>query len=599
MKLAILLSTFVCSVAYGGEIRALVAPTPVVQLDADVVAGTPLRVTAVPSLSAPHRILVVDDEIWLASDAGIARLALRGASTARMIVSENGAPLGPVSDLARVGQDVWAATSRGVLRIDARTRRARTVGAPTRRVTAFAPPRWAVTDRGVERIDDGHVDRADQDVTAIVRCGEVDHFVAHGALLDEHPLRGAGTVTALACTRGTLLLGTDAGLYRLDEHGARRLGPSVLVTGLAVDDATGAIAIGTLADGAWLIRRDGTSAPLGATHGRVWALAPAPFGWIISIDDELVRVRHQRVTQRWSTSGPRGLSTAIAGDGDSAWVGTFDDGLYYLSGASYARVPLPEARITALSRDGDVLYVGTAAGLFQIAIHGPQPIVSGPLFSLRRHVSMLRPSPEGLWVGMYPGGMLLDRSAAIVKRYSGVREEEPSATPIFGTTLFGLLEQGGAVWLATQDGVERVTPDGTEVLATVGGSAPDDWINDVSSCDDQVVFLTADRGLGWLGPSGTTLARAHLPSSTGSLRAIGDSVVFAADHGLVAARCADRGRRLVRYDAQAGIGIIPTTLSYDGERDRLWVGGVGGAIVIDRARAQIDHATPPPAEAAR
>ncbi len=263
-----------------------------------------------------------------------------------------------------------------------------------------------------------------------------------------------------------------------------------------------------------------------------------------------------------------------------------------------ARVPMPDLRITALSRVGDVLYVGTAAGLFQIAIHGPQPIVSGPLLSLRRHVSLLRSAPDGLWVGMYPGGMKLDRSGAIVTRYSG-EDDEPSAIRIFGTTLFGVIEQAGAVWLATQDGVERITHDATEVLATVGGSAPDDWINDVASCAEDVVFMTADRGLGWLGPSGTTLARAHLPSSSGSLRTVGDAVVFAADHALLVARCADRGRRIVRYDVQAGIGVVPIALSYDEESDRLWVGGVGGGTRIDPARAQHDHATPPPAEAAR
>jgi hypothetical protein len=234
------------------------------------------------------------------------------------------------------------------------------------------------------------------------------------------------------------------------------------------------------------------------------------------------------------------------------------------------------------------LYVGTAGGLF-VRQHDGVERVRDPRGRLALHTSTLRHVGTAVLAGAYPGAVLIDRDRR--RYFTGRVEPSGDDEPMFATTVFGAAEGDGALWLATQDGVERHQSGAVAVLASIGGVLPDDWVNDVGAVGSDVVFALGDRGIGWIGPRGTRIYRAHLPSATGGLRALGDRAVLAADDGIIVST--GENGRLARYGVEQGVDFTVGAIAVDEANDRVWLGGLGGVLRVDGAQRQLVGAPAP------
>jgi len=581
--------------AWAAAPRTLSVPGPVRVLDGKTELGRALVTARAPSLAAPHRLLVVGRELWIASDGGVARLPsdLR-KSTPLMIRDADGASLGASYDLVRVRNEIWVATDHGVVRVRAQTGAVIARVLSPRHVVALDESGLAATDRGVVRVADGRVIDPARSVHALLRCGGKSYGIADGRVLEFGTSAATSidtsVVTAIGCAGKDLIVGSDGGVRWPADDEARGTG---FVTAVSV--GAHAVLIGTLGDGLRFAARD-SAPPRCDERGRVWAIAADRDAWLVAIDDALLRVGARgEVERRMELIGPRGLVTAVESDGESAWVGTFDDGLYRLEAGRYRRVPVPDARITALLRHDNRLLVGTAAGLYARSEDGSVSRVEEPQGRLRRHISALRRVDGKLLVGSYPGALMIGAAPEPIRYYTGRSEPAQSRaeTALFATTVFGAAGDDETLRLATQDGIERARADGAALMASVDGVLPDDWVNDVGLVGGELLFVLADRGVGWIGPAGTTLLRMHLTTSGGSLRTIGAGALFAGDGALVYARHDAIASHLTRYDGARGVDLVVSALAFDDGADRLWVGGVGGVLRVDHARRQIEATCTP------
>ena len=200
------------------------------------------------------------------------------------------------------------------------------------------------------------------------------------------------------------------------------------------------------------------------------------------------------------------MITALARDGDTIWAGTFDAGLARVTGARWEAVPTFDARITSLHRDlFGRLWVGTASGLGQL-VAGKVVRVADARGWFRRHVASLRGSTGDddptLWVAVYPGLVAVDTSLDPPElEYLAARGQEPDAG-LPGPTIYAVANRADELWVASDDGLGRLSWAGSRLLTDLGGVLPDNWVNDLRSDGETLVALTLRSGLLRLSPEG-------------------------------------------------------------------------------------------------
>jgi ligand-binding sensor domain-containing protein len=552
------------------------------------IAGPRLPLAVTRSFAELRDGVWIADALFVAGPGGV--IVFTSTEDAPTVLGPSeGLPSPSVVRVARVGEELWAATDRGIARIDPARRAVIGVLLASERVLAITADGIAVTRRGLVRAHDGSSWWPHDDALDAIRCGDRTVVVTRDGAFSLHAtrvdrVRGLPAVppTRLACHGDDVLAATVLGLYVIHERAELVVSGQITAVGAdsfaALDHGVSALA----PPRRWL--RGSRTAFIAEDGERRAAF----------VDRTLWIGRGDAAPSGRSFPGPVGLVTAIAPVGDELWIGTFDDGLYRLGRDGYTTHDLPETRISALLATDRALLAGTATGLYVVDDRGRRPLGSSDDW-LRRYIGALRPVGDRVEVGAFPGLVELDaRTLAVTRRLSGKGDEAgtPGTPALFGTAVNGATTADGGLWLATLEGLQRVDASGTHVFGAIDAALPDDWVNDALATKDGVWFLLGDRGLGRIDRDGTVrIWRAALPSQAGSLIEVGGQIAFLADGALFVARPRDdREIDLVRFGTAEGMPVLVTALALD-PRGRLWIAGDGGVVRLDDAARVLDLAT--------
>jgi len=356
-----------------------------------------------------------------------------------------------------------------------------------------------------------------------------------GDRLASIPSGGSGAerlrVTALVDHRGALVAATaGAGLFRLEGASLQPLAadlPSPLIWSLALVDGElfagtlqgvvpvrrgvakvltggdaralavgkGQLLVGTFGEG--LLRRQGrqplTRDALPARHLHAVAVGVGGVACVAAQEGLFLRPTAGVAWQSLALGGlPSGDLSALAHDGETLWVGTFDRGLAVQQGRGWRAVtdPALDQQINALLVErpgaGRRLWVATARGL---------TVVEGPTSALRvRRLTVADGLPSedihslalrrrgGVLVGTARGlAVIADGRVAVVGPKQG----------LIVSAVWAVAETGdGRIWLGTSKGLYGGRPGGRWRRYSVSsGHLGDDW----------VTALTVDGGRLWVG----------------------------------------------------------------------------------------------------
>jgi len=556
-----------------------------------------------------------------------------------------GLPSPRINDLAHDGHELLVATDAGVARIDrqGRVRRVLLRGQAVRALgRGFAQgPLLAATGHGIHRLDTEQAVAGMRRlrVTQIVSCADRLYLVGdavvsltRGGWLEPLPLPLPMT-GRLSCTPGAAQSGgangrgghlwaaTGAGLYRID---GARVTPSdwerhtttvtMTVSGEFRSSRSAPqgreepefrssrsapqgreepeLLFGTFGEGAFrrLPHRERLDRLL--SRGRVSLIhAPTPRRILIGTDEGLFVVTGLHRAARLPLDGPPpGLVVALARRGGELWVGTFDAGLALRTrGGRWLRVQLPDPRITALARGpDDRIWVGTPTGLLVESVAGSRRLQRAPDAKgwLRRHINLLRPMGDRLWVGAYPGLVSIDLTDGTrpALRYLGAVGHDSDAG-LSGTTINGVAATAGGLWAGGGGGLSLLAPGAAFALTDLDQRLPDNWINDVRVGGDTLHVLTLDAGLLQIAPRGSRTLRSKLMTSPSGMLLINGTPFLGSNRGLAVVRGPER--ILTFGPAQNQACATVTSLLHEQEADRLWLGGDAGLVRIERATALV------------
>ncbi len=312
-----------------------------------------------------------------------------------------------------------------------------------------------------------------------------------------------GQVTAIAQTSdGYLWIGTDKGLLRFD--GLRfvqvRLSdalqqPVAPVLGLATDaegDLWGRL------QGLNLVRRHRQSfATPNPPIDAVTALCRGKDGdvFMSSLTLGIMRYRHGNMeTLTPSEVHPNSVTLSIAETSDGrVWIGTRDDGLFYLDHGGLVAVKegLPDRKINSLLPMGNgKLWVGTDNGM--ALWNGSRIVASDVPLSLRnvQIVTMARDRDGNIWIGTKDGLVRLTGSGAVTSQVgSGEYPSEVSAL---------LEDREGNVWVGSAQGLERLRDSAFVTYSTADGMPAGSNGPIYVGPDGRTWFAPATGGLYWM-----------------------------------------------------------------------------------------------------
>ena len=314
-----------------------------------------------------------------------------------------------------------------------------------------------------------------------------------------------GPVTAFAQTPdGYLWIGTEKGLVRFDgisfvlfRHADSAKFPVGAVLGLAVD-AEGNLWM-RLQGPSFLRYRGGTFQdvfpelhPAGAD---ITAMCTGECGDVLfsGLVTGLVRYREGRFVTLARPESPRlVISMAETPDG-KVWLGTREQGLYYLDGGGVSSIAreLPDKKINTLLAIGDhELWIGTDNGL---ALWNGKELLRPRMFHALDHtqiVVMASDRNSNVWVGTSDG---LKRINAKGVSSLELDKNRPADTV---TALFE--DREGNLWVGTPRGVERLR-DTVFTTYSVSGGLPSESNGPLfADSEGRTWFAPTEGGLYWL-----------------------------------------------------------------------------------------------------
>jgi ligand-binding sensor domain-containing protein len=486
-----------------------------------------------------HDIVADEDTVWMGTRAGLSLYDVQ-ADTWRTIQEREGLGANRVNKIALDDQYVWVGTDyNGVSRYDRRTEswavRNRGDGLSQDGVTALAVGRdsvWVGTFRGANRYDsatdswnvyqqqDGLVEGA---TSAI---GIADNLVWLGSersgisVYDEvnrsfvqtytkSDLLNSDDITAIVSDGSSIWIGAGNG-------GAQRYIRAVdswihytTADGLASNHVS---AIAIHGDEVWMGTRDNGVSMYDKVRNR-WthyakADSPPQEDVVDIVEDASGAVwlatprglyRHDPSTDAWTRYGKKdGLPTehitALQAHEDTLWVGT-SRGLASArlrDGALTVCADGPTDRyVTGLAHAEGRLYVGSADGLVARDAGGLYHDVDGG-----GRVLSLTVGAGGMWVGADDGAHVVPAGGTAMEP---VWPEGPA---------YDAVEAGGAVWLATDDGLVRRDVASGAASVVVGGPVRPTSL--ALSADGATVWVGSPAGLTSLDPTTGEVAAAPI-----------------------------------------------------------------------------------------
>lgn len=472
-------------------------------------------------------------------DGGLVLLDAAGTRLGHALTARTGLPDTRVLSLALVGRTLFVGTEAGVAALPL----GGPPGQPLRAVRSAAVR--AILSHGGELLL-GTFDGVRR-LTASGVLAEVPFLEAAPAELEAARRR----VTALARFQGTIVVGTGAGLYRLEgkpgAEGLRRLEaalPSEQVFALHAR-ADGALLVGTLLGLAALGarppllptpspdlraiagdrerlylgsfgeglfagpaggRRLVVSEPSQARHLTALSLAEDGAGCLAAREGLWLRASGARPAWRRVELGglPSHDLSALAAGGGTLWLGTFDRGLFRLEARTGALTAFPgiEPQVNALAVEAGAgtrtVWVGTSRGLY--ALHGTAVRRLGRGAGLpSEDIHALALTRRGLLVGTGRGAALL-RDGKVVEVVGRKRGLVISAVWAVAET------DDGSLWLGTSKGVFRGRFRGAwRRLSVASGHLTDDWVTALAARGGSVWVGSYSGGVTRLDPSGPTL----------------------------------------------------------------------------------------------
>ena len=309
-----------------------------------------------------------------------------------------------------------------------------------------------------------------------------------------------GPVYAIAQTPdGYLWIGGEQGLVRFDgisfaliESGDPSMAGFGPVLGLAVD-AEGYLWV-RLEEARLLRYRDGKfenvfpSFKLAESH--LTAMSVGKNGDILfsGLENGTVRYSHGRFVNLSPTGAAPTLILSVAETADgTVWLGTREQGLYYLAGGRGIPVAKgrPDKKVNALlAIDSRDVWIGTDNGI--VRWDGNALSESGIPAALDRvqALVMTRDRDSNIWVGTSTGLMRIDNK--------GLERET-------GVAVTALLEdREGNLWVGTSQGIERLR-DSVFTTYSVSAGLPSDENGPIYADDDgRTWFAPLHGGLYWL-----------------------------------------------------------------------------------------------------
>jgi ligand-binding sensor domain-containing protein len=380
------------------------------------------------------------DEVWVGTEAGLARIAHddRGAH----VIASHAAPAPVRAVLEHDGHTYVGTWGAGVLELRGG------------RLHEIAGPELARADRVT--------DLAVHDDRIVVASAGAGAWVLGETA---QPLAGIdGMVWTLAVHDGSLYAGTFAGVLRLDDRGAVTVSDHDARALASVDDA---LLIGSRGQG---LARLGSSVPFGLPSSHVQGLdqdrcvATSTGLWI-------------RDGRRWIASLTDGLPSGDVTDvlelGDRLVVSTFDRGVSVYEDGRWSPLPDPDhaidPQVNALADAGQGrIWVATARGLHRVGPDGVETWTEKRGLPHASVLSLAVTRSGELLVGTHAGVAILDANGDA--RSLGSRARSWSTWAITEAP-------DGEIWLGTTQGVIRWKHDGRwEHLSMLSGHLSDNWV---------------------------------------------------------------------------------------------------------------------------
>ncbi len=388
-------------------------------------------------------------------------------------------------------------------------------------------------------------------------------------------------VRALAEDGERLWIGTGrSGLYWLDSEGTHALHHHVLgrreISALHVDQR-GALHIGAGMYGWWKLaakvgarpRRIERGVYAGcfseALAGRPKPLAPGP----------ACGLRPAR-----PLSGlPSGHISSLVEHEGRLWIGSFDRGLAVAVSPGRFEPRSGPRLVNAMLSDGPTLWVATPSGLWRV--QGDARASRVPLGLASEHINGLALAPGGaLWMATGQGLAVLEPDGRV--------RSLTTAAGLPSRRVYSVdVGPDGAIWAGTAAGAVRLGPEGAKTWTRSSGALPHDWVHAIHAdpLDPEAALAgTYDAGVVRLHPDGTSspidgLEAAWVNPSGLFPQADGALLVATLGDGLLAATPSGP-------DGPAGtktIGPLPSedvtaAIQWGGE---LWVGTRGGLVVFE------------------
>jgi ligand-binding sensor domain-containing protein len=246
--------------------------------------------------------------------------------------------------------------------------------------------------------------------------------------------------------------------------------------------------------------------------------------------------------------------SAIAADGESLFVATFDQGLFVVRGNSVRRVDFGvNPNINALAWDGNALWVATARGASRC--HSQRDVLACRRVgqSVSMHALVVTRGGEVV-AGGERGLVVFDRSGSDAREF-GPKQRLPFRA------VWSLAEADGVLYVGTTSGLYwgptrallRATAEAPpfERASLVGGELPDDWVTALLASRGELLVGTYNAGLATFRIEGDRLVPAANDASLGYVNAAG--IVRLAD-GRVAVATMDG----LRVGAPGSFVSVPT-----------------------------------------